>query len=209
VSTAAIEAELSQAFKAGAWDRVEALARALDSHQRTAPAPTVLGAALWYAQAGLRVFPIQPGSKVPLPGSRGCKDASTDPERITAWWREVPNANLAIATGHLIDVLDFDGALGHRAWSQAFTDPAAPWGHEPDGAPRQPLATVSTPRPGGMHAYVPATGQGNGAGRLPGVDYRGAGGYVLAPPSVTPQGTYRFLRKLNPEDLRDRDTPRR
>lgn len=202
MSVDAYEAELREAFRVGAWDRVEALAHAPGASPHPKAAATVLGAALWYAQAGLRVFPIQPGSKLPMPGSRGCKDASADPEQIAAWWRAVPNANVAIATGHLIDVVDFDGALGHAAWGRVFDDPTMPWGAEVDGTPRRPLATVSTPRAGGLHAYVPATGQGNGAGRLPGVDYRGAGGYVLAPPSVTPQGTYRFLRKLNPEDLR-------
>jgi hypothetical protein len=42
---------------------------------------------------------------------------------------------------------------------------------------------VSTPR-GGQHIYLEPLGGGNLAGVIPGIDYRGAGGYVLAPPSV-------------------------
>jgi hypothetical protein len=48
-----------------------------------------------------------------------------------------------------------------------------------------------------MHLYVPANpAVGNGAGLLPNVDYRGAGGYVVAPPSRTDVGSYRWLRPL-------------
>lgn len=195
-----LEAQIRAAMRADDWPRVAGLATILDG-MGSDPRPVgVLGAALWYAQVGLRVFPIQPYSKLPFKGTRGCKDATDDPERIRAWWHATPSANLAIATGYGVDVIDFDGALGHEAWSLAFPadpdDNTAAWGG------MQVLATVSTPRPGGLHAYVRATGQGNRAGMVPGVDYRGQGGYVLVPPSTTPQGHYRFLRPLNPEDIR-------
>jgi hypothetical protein len=35
----------------------------------------------------------------------------------------------------------------------------------------------------GTHYYFQATGFSNKVGLLPGIDYRGAGGYVVAPPS--------------------------
>jgi hypothetical protein len=46
----------------------------------------------------------------------------------------------------------------------------------------------------GYHYFVQPTGLGNRAGVLPGVDFRGAGGFVVAPPSVHPSGTrYRWI----------------
>lgn len=190
------EQAVAGAMASGDWGQVERLAPVLEALAPRPGTPTLVGAALWYAEAGLRVFPLQPQGKKPYPGSRGCTEATSDPEQIIAWWRDKPVANLGLATGYGIDVIDFDGALGHAAWRQAFNDPAHPWG---EGT--RVLATVSTPRPGGLHAYVPATGEGNRAAMAPGVDYRGRGGYVVAPPSTTPQGAYRFLRKLNPEDI--------
>lgn len=210
------EAECAAAMAAGEWDRVPALAAAMDRLD-TGPRQVALGnAALWYAQQGMPVFPIRPGAKVPLlpavhpvgdpqratckgacgQHGHGCHDATTNPTQVAAWWQQHPHANIGLATGHRVDVIDFDGLQGHASWGREFPDEHNPWG----GA--RVLGTVSTPRPGGLHAYVPASGQGNGAAMFPGVDYRGRGGYVLAPPSVLDArdgqhpGTYRFLRPL-------------
>jgi hypothetical protein len=44
---------------------------------------------------------------------------------------------------------------------------------------------------------VPPAGRGNGVKILPGVDYRGAGGYVVLPPSRGYNGRlYRWLTPL-------------
>jgi hypothetical protein len=128
-----------------------------------------------------------------MPGSHGCKEATTDPAAITRWWGRWPSANIGLATGHLVDVVDFDGPQAHAAWGATYGER---WGG------LQVLGTVSTPRAGGLHLYVPASGVGNRAGvkngtkLLPHVDYRGLGGYVVAPPSSRPDGTYRWLRAL-------------
>lgn len=182
-----VEQELREAWARNDQEAAAALERELDALDSPARPVPVLGAALWYAQHGLHVFPIQPRAKVPYPHSRGCKDATTDADRITAWFSTRPDANLGIATGHRIDVIDFDGLAAHQSW------PFPDWGGV------QVLGTVCTPRPGGLHLYVPATGDGNRAAIYPGVDYRGRGGYVLAPPSTTDVGTYRFLRPLHLE----------
>jgi hypothetical protein len=70
------------------------------------------------------------------------------------------------------------------------------------------VAVVTTPRPGGIHLWVPtAAGKGNKQGVRPGIDYRGLGGYVLVPPSLLDHrpdqhpGTYRFLRPPDPARL--------
>lgn len=152
------------------------------------PAGT-LPAALWYASIGVPVFPLQARSKLPYPMSHGCKDATTDPAGIRAWWDAHPDANIGLATGHTVDVIDVDGLDGIRALRWRTSDPV--------GLPPI-LGHAITPRGGGWHLYVPATGRGNKANIYPSVDYRGRGGYVVAPPSVGDNGQrYRWLRPLN------------
>lgn len=129
-----------------------------------------LAAAHIYAQLGLKVMPIRPGRKEPLT-AHGSLDATNDHDQIDLWWSQWPDANVGIATGYLIDVIDLDG---WDAQGNFDTVQDQPW----------ILGAVETPRSGGMHLYTLATGKGNRAGILPGIDYRGQGGYVLAPPSV-------------------------
>lgn len=193
LTRAEAEAEFATAIAQHDLDRAMAVAAVIDKMPAPRP-PSIIGAALWYAEHGLPVFPLMPGSKVPYPRTRGVKDATTDPEAVRAALADKPAANLGLATGHRVDVIDFDGPEAHGAWSAEF---GADWAN----ADVTVLATVSTPRAGGLHVYVPATGAGNKAGFLPHVDYRGLGGYVVAPPSITPNGTYRFLRPLDPETL--------
>ena len=129
--------------------------------------------ALAYARAGWPVFPCRPRDKPPLT-RHGVKDATADGATITAWWTCWPNANIGLATGVAFDVLDIDG----------------PDVELPGPLPDSP--TVGTGK--GLHIYLPVTGLGNRAGMVPGVDYRGVGGYILAPPSVHPSGAvYQWL----------------
>jgi len=185
------EADLRAAIDSGDADRITTVSTLVDTLEQPRAAPSLHAAALWYAGQGLHVFSLQPLSKIPFKRSRGCKDATTDIEQVNRWWTAEPEANIGIATGHLVDVVDIDGALGQQSR-------AANW--EMFDA-LHVLGKVSTPRPGGLHFYVPATTLGNKAGLLPGIDYRGDGGYVVAPPSRTEQGAYRFLTPLQlPQD---------
>ena len=186
-----LERAVLEACAAGDAVRAALLEDECDRRDRYTPNPpatvaTLLQSALWYASQGLAVFPLQPGSKVPMPGSHGCKDATIDAAQITAWWQRWPDANIGIATGLTVDVADLDGWAGADAWAAV------------EGAPPR-LGVVVTPRSegGGRHIYLPTTGQGNRAHMLPSVDYRGVGGYVVAPPSVVPEGRYWWLRPLN------------
>jgi len=189
----ALTEDLRGALDGEDWRTAE---QACDELDRIAERPAVplVSAALWYAEHGLPVFPIQPGAKEPHRGTHGVLDASLDPATITQWWATWPDSNVGIATGHVADVVDFDGLAGHAAWGREFGET---WGG------LDVLGTVSTPRPGGMHLYATAMpNTRNRAKMMPGVDYRGAGGYVLAPPSVLDDrpgqhpGTYRWLRPL-------------
>jgi hypothetical protein len=109
------------------------------------------------------------GSLVP----HGVKDATCNRARILAWWSRHPQANIGLATGQLFDVLDVDGPAG----AHGIQDLAAAHGLHSFG----PLARTGG---GGWHYYLRPTGLGNvcPAG-LAHVDWRGQGGYVVAPPS--------------------------
>lgn len=185
LTAAQVETMIVEAMDCDDWAIVADLEPKLDALTPPRPPTPIVNAALYYASIGLHVFPLQPRSKIPHKGTRGCLEATDDPEVIAGWWRKWPESNVAIATGHLVDVIDIDGPLGVKSWAMF------------DDLP-EPLGVVSTPRAGGSHLYVPASGDGNSAGIFPGIDYRGAGGYVVAPPSVNAEGiAYRWRRPLN------------
>lgn len=137
----------------------------------------LLEAARRYAVRGWPVFPCRPRLKTPAT-THGLNDATTDLGLITAWWDQWPEANIGITTGarSRLVVLDVDGEHGLESLRKLEA------AHEP--LPR--TATVATPR-GGMHQYFehPGATVRNSAGKLgAGLDVRGDGGYVLAPPSA-------------------------
>ena len=125
--------------------------------------------------AGWPVLAIEPGGKRPIP-PHGFKEASTSHRQIEQWWRDVPNANIGIATGAPgPDVLDVDvhkGGTGYgplRELKQAGLVP-------------EPMAIIRTPS-SGAHLYYRGTEQRNGHLSGKHLDYRGQGGYVVASPS--------------------------
>jgi hypothetical protein len=137
-------------------------------------------AALAYARRGLRVHPVVPGEKLPLLEDWPNR-ATLDPTTITSWWRRWPNANIGIATGGEARLLAIDvdpDAGGEASFAKL----------EREHGSIAPTVEVVTPR-GGRHLYLLVPGArpmpGNSAGKLGhGIDTRGQGGYVLAPPSV-------------------------
>lgn len=145
----------------------------------------LLDAALDYASRGWSVFPLEPGGKRPLGRlvAHGLKQASVDPEQIQRWWKAEPTANIGLTSGTAFDVLDVDGPEALDALRDAM-----PLADDPADDPNVFGPMVASPR--GWHAYIAPTGRGNtvNLGRLPGVDWRGAGGYVVAAGSVKSDG---------------------
>jgi putative DNA primase/helicase len=139
-------------------------------------------AALEYARNGIPVFPLKPGDKTPIHNG-GFHNATTDPETISRWWDEHPQANIGMPTGKAsgVVVLDIDnkGTDGFAAlatWrDKGFILPAT--------------RTVSTPNQG-KHGYfnAPTVKIANRTGIVPGIDVRGDGGYVVLPPSRLANG---------------------
>jgi hypothetical protein len=124
------------------------------------------------------------GSLVP----HGVKDATCNRARVLAWWTRHPQANIGLATGQLFDVLDVDGPQGEHTIRQL----AAAHGLVSSG----PLARTGG---GGWHYYLDPTGLGNVRPRdLEHVDWRGRGGYVVAPPSRHASGhPYQWIAGRN------------
>lgn len=75
-------------------------------------------AALALAEDGWNVFPLRPGSKVPLiskqQGGNGCLDGTTDPDQIIEWWTNVPNAGIGANLGDDRVAFDIDIQNGGR-----------------------------------------------------------------------------------------------
>lgn len=131
------------------------------------------------AAAGVPVFPCVPGRKAPML-RRGFLAATSDLRRVDGWWRWQSSANIGVPTGQasglvVVDV-DVHGVDGYAAYARAARA----------GLFGEPLMTVGTPS-GGQHSYFPADRdrmQRSWTVGKVGVDFRGDGGYVIAPPSA-------------------------
>lgn len=146
-----------------------------------------LEAAIKYAtKYNWAVFPVDAESKRPLT-PHGCKDAKKDVGAIKHWWKKWPNANVGIATGSVSNLIvideDIDREKDINGYQSVFQ-----WEKVNGSLPE--TITAITGR-GGYHLYFQYSGTdiGNRAGLIEGVDVRGEGGYVVAPPSIHPNGT--------------------
>jgi hypothetical protein len=163
----------------------------------TATPTTMLDVALTYAARGWHVFPCH------TPTENGCscrnpdcddvgkhprtehgfKDATTDEATIRRWWgRQFPQANIAIRTGAIsgLVVLDID----HR---KGGADSLADLERSYAACPETILSITGN----GQHALFahPGVHVKNGVEDFaPGLDIRGDGGYIIAPPSLHANG---------------------
>lgn len=166
----------------------------------------MLDYALTYLHAGLPVFPVcsplmighqhrDPDTmkmvtcagkslgKTPLIRWRGYQHELPREDDVRTWWKHWPDANIGMATGTLsgILVLDADGTEARKSCLQN------------GGLDETPM--IWTGKVGGAHFHLayPGGDVRNFAGKLPGTDLRGQGGYVLMPPSLHASGnTYRW-----------------
>lgn len=132
--------------------------------------------ALFWAGNGMRVLPVSPPpAKRPL--VKAWQDVCTDdPVTIRGWWEQNPKARIGIATGDPgFDVLDFDVADGKPGLAQL--EKLIDLGIIEVGT----FYLVGTPS-GGRHLLFKGSDQRNKQNEkaVPGVDFRGVGGQVLA-----------------------------
>lgn len=159
----------------------------------------LLGAACWAADRGWLVFPL--AGKVPRTG-RGVLDATRDYAQLDGWWGRWPGAGIGLACGPSsgVWVLDVDGPTGRESLAAL----------EATHGPLPPTVRALTPR-GAHHYFRWVSGVRNSASsdRLgAGLDTRGAGGYVVMPPSIHPSGDpYRWDPDAHPEKITVADAP--
>ncbi|WNG34820.1 DUF927 domain-containing protein [Archangium violaceum] len=177
--------------------------------------PSLESAALEYAGRGWHVFPCYEPVRSPSGAlicacpkgercghagkhprtSNGVKDATTDAARIREWWQQWPTANVAIATGAIsgINVVDADAKADGVTTLFRLAD-------ERGDLPETVTARTSG---GGCHVYFRHAGIVSKAGSIaPGIDTRGNGGYVIAPPSLHRTGErYTWEQGLAPSEM--------
>ena len=137
----------------------------------------ILDAALGYAARGWRVFPAK--GKIPLV-PHGCLDATADFLDVSYWFhQQFPDANIGVATGAESGLVVLDVDAGHGGF-ESLSEMVARY----KTMPRTPEVVTGG---GGAHFYFKhpggTVGNKTGVGRYPGLDIRGDGGYVIAPPS--------------------------
>ena len=189
------------------------------SETSAAPAtlPNLVGFAIDYSRRGWPVFPLHTalgdgkcscGLDCKKPGKHprtkhGFKDATVDQQQIRQWWKQWPDAPIAIATGAASSMLVVDidpRSGGDKTWWRLVNEHGLP-----------PAGLVVTTGSGGSHYYMRAPGYPvkSKAGALgKGVDVKCDGGYVVAPPSLHDSGArYSWNPGCTPGDVDPEEAP--
>lgn len=160
------------------------------------PLATMADSARACAARGWSVIPMQARGKRPLLAWREFQQRIAGEDEVARWFKRWPDANLGIVTGRIsgIVVVDIDTRHG---------GPASVAEAESRHGPLAATLEAATGG-GGRHLYYahPGTPTANRVGMLPGIDLRGDGGCVVAPPSVHPNGRrYAWVAGRGPGDV--------
>lgn len=140
-------------------------------------------------QYDLHVFPLAKGTKSPMEGFHWRQHSSNDLSQVLDWANQHPECNWAIDAGKSgLCILDIDNKKGKFGSLDLEL-------LEAEQGEQIPVTfTVATPT-GGEHYYYKGDSK-NTAGKLgEGIDTRGEGGFVVAPYSVTPEGSYEITNE--------------
>ena len=137
-----------------------------------------------YIARGLAVIPLRRGQKVPAT-PHGINDWSDNPEQVPIWWGMEPWANVGIVTGQPsggVFAIDLDVHDPAHSGIETLRDWEAVHGELPE-------TWEQVTGSGGRQLFYRASRKvRNSANGELGVDIRGDGGFVVAPPSVHPSG---------------------
>ena len=156
--------------------------------------------ALKYAEMGLYVLPLIPGQKEPATAN-GFRDASNDKAQAEKWWTKCPDYNIGIATGieyGSLVVIDLD--RNHKSGEDGY-ETLKEWQRENGG--ELPETWTSITGQGGYHLiYIDDEPHGSRRGLYEGVDIRGEGAYIVAPPSIHPDTSRRYEWEQGPGECK-------
>ena len=138
----------------------------------------MINAALELAAAGWEIFPCKwtgPAAKAPLTVN-GHHDATTNPDKIKAWWGKWPHAMIGARVPASTIVIDIDPRNGGSLEAlEAITGPLP-----------ATLSAWSGRKDGGRHLYFRRPAGQLTSTKLPdGIDLK-ANGYCILPPSIHP-----------------------
>uniref|UniRef100_A0A6M3K867 Putative bifunctional DNA primase/polymerase n=4 Tax=viral metagenome TaxID=1070528 RepID=A0A6M3K867_9ZZZZ len=163
---------------------------------------SLLNHALLYVEKGLSVIPIKPdidpkknkAEKKPYIKWAEFQERKASAEEVTNWWTRWPNAMIGLVTGKIcgLCVVDFD------SYKPDF-DAELVLEYFPDSIVTPTAVTANK----GTHLYfkIPEDHLGimGNTGKLPAVDLRANGNYIVAPPSI--DGLKRQYQWINGLDL--------
>lgn len=154
-----------------------------------------LDAAIEYASKGMAVFPLKVKGKEPMT-AHGVKNATTNFNTIKKWWTKYPNANIGIACGAVsggLLVVDLDEKENGVSGSDSLHN----WERENGELPETVRSITGK---GGAHLLFRIDHpEKNKVNLLEGVDIRSDNGYIVAPPSIHPNGN-RYEWEYDPEE---------
>ena len=159
------------------------MARAhVPSNDRPATARSIRDCALTYRRFGWSVIPLEPREKRPLLRWEEYQRRRASEGVVRRWFACWPDANIGVVTGSISGLVVLDVDPGHGGGESLARLEAI---HGP-----LPFTVSAVTGGGGRHVYFrhPDGEVRNRVGIAPGLDLRGDGGYVVAPPSVHPSG---------------------
>ena len=160
-------------------------------------------AAVRYLARGWSVLPLRCGDKRPLIRWDTLQQARAGAATLARWFVHWPDANTGIVTGEISNLIVLDVDPKHGG-DDSLEELERRFEKLPDTVEAQ---TGS----GGRHLYFTHPGGfvPNRAGLKQGIDLRGDGGYVVAPPSLHPSGQlYAWARRHSPDDIAIAALPR-
>jgi hypothetical protein len=159
---------------------------------------SLLKNALAYQKRNLSVIPVKPNKKSFIKWEEYQRRIA-EPDEIRAWFKRWHDANIGIVTGKVsgnVGVIDIDDETGRHEINELLPDSY--------------LTPVSETPSGGEHIYtvIPdGLSLSNNVRIIPGCDFRGEGGYVVAPPSKVAEGSYSWKQGLSLDDVAIAETP--
>ncbi len=159
------------------------------------PQPAKIDTAQRYLARGWSVLPLGARDKRPLVIWEPLQTSRPSAEQVSDWFSRWPDANIGVVTGEISNLVVLDIDPGHGG-DASLDQLERQFG-------RLPATIEATTGSGGHHFYFAHPGGWirNRTGLAQGIDLRGDGGYIVAPPSIHPSGRpYVWAAGHSPEE---------